>query len=114
MLTLESLVSSLIEHKVSTSALAALDGGLSLPTLSKAISGQGQLSPEKEQSLRQTIAAIHSIIAEYSHLPIDFNRVGKIKPLVEQRRSELRDQGDPIVPRCVLIRISRSAFFKRL
>ena len=37
------------EHKISASALAALDGGISSATLSKALSGQSQLSSEKEQ-----------------------------------------------------------------
>jgi hypothetical protein len=102
------------EHKVSASALAALDGGLSSATLSKASSGQAQLSAEKEQSLRQTVEAIRSIINEYPQLPIDFNQVSKIKPLVDQRRKELREQTDPIVRRCILIRVTYTGFFLRV
>jgi hypothetical protein len=102
------------EHKVSASALAALDGGVSSATLSKASSGQAQLSLEKEQSLRQTLGAIRSIINEYPQLPIDFNQVSKIKPLVDQRRRELREQTDPIIRRCTLIRVTYTGFFLRV
>lgn len=100
------------EHRVSASAIAALDGGLSSATLSKASSGQAQLSAEKEQSLRQTLEAIRSIIYEYPQLPIDFNQVSKIKPLVDQRRKELQEQSDPVVRRCTLIRVSYAGFFQ--
>jgi hypothetical protein len=91
--SIETMVATIsAEHKVSASAVAALDGGISSATLNKAASGQGKLSPEKEQSLRETLEAIYSIINQYRELPIDFNRVSKIKPLVDQRKKELRDR----------------------
>jgi hypothetical protein len=115
MVAIETAVAAITaEHKVSASALAALDGGVSSATLSKALSGQSQLSPEKELSLRQTLDAIYSLIDEYSQLPIDFNRTAKIKPLVDRRRDELRETSDPIVRRCTLIRISATSFFQRM
>lgn len=47
-------------------------------------------------------------------LPVNWSLIGKVKPHVDQRRQELREQTDPIVRRCTLIRISATSFFQRL
>lgn len=47
-------------------------------------------------------------------LPINWAQIGKCKPRVDARRKELRDQTDPVVRRCWLIRITYTAFFLRV
>ncbi len=61
----------------------------------------------------ETITAMRSVQAEMP-LPINWAMIGRVKPLVEQRRKELRDTADPIVKSCTLIRITYTKFFLRV
>jgi hypothetical protein len=63
--------------------------------------------------IAQTIDAMRSVQAEIP-LPINWAQIGKCKPRVDQRRKELREQDDPIVRRCMLIRTSGTGFFLRV
>ncbi|MCU1241750.1 MAG: hypothetical protein JWO71_2476 [Candidatus Acidoferrum typicum] len=110
-LSIESAISAVTaEHKFSAASLAAIDGGISSPTLSKVLAGQSRLSPDKEESLKLTLEAIRQLIDEFP-VPIDFNQVVRVKPLIDQRRAQIRENIDPIVHRCLLIRISGTGFF---
>jgi hypothetical protein len=114
-LSIEKLAENMIaELKFSASALAAIDGSIPSSTLSKALSGQTKLSAEKEESLRATLQAARALVAEYPYLPIDFNQIPRIKPLIEAKKKELRDTGDPIVPACMGIRLSYLGYFLRV
>lgn len=46
-------------------------------------------------------------------LPINWSLIGKVKPQVDARRKLLREQTDPVVRKCTLIRIGMS-FFQRV
>jgi hypothetical protein len=114
-LSIETAVSTIIAENPSLSAsdLAALDG-LASSTLSKVLSGQSKLPADKEASLRLTLQAIRAVVADYPGVPVDLHQVGKAKILVDKKKLELRESNDPIVPACLVVRLSRFNFFSRI
>jgi hypothetical protein len=67
----------------------------------------------ESKSIEETIAAMRLVQSEMP-LPINWSQIGKVKPRVDQCRKELREQADPIVRKCVLIRITYTQFFLRV
>src|SRR5712692_9942978 len=47
-------------------------------------------------------------------LPINWAQIGKVKPRVDVRRKELHETADPVIRKCVLIRMTYTGFFSRV
>jgi hypothetical protein len=85
--------------------------GLEPSRVSRALTEEIPFDLSESQSITETIAAMRSVQAEIP-LPINWGQIGKVKPRVDTRRKELREQADPIVRRCMLIRVSYAGFFQ--
>ena len=114
-LSIESQIQGLTtQHKFSVASLAALDGNVSSPMLSKFLAGRAKLSSEKEQSVQETMRAIRKLIDDFPEVPIDLNQITRVKPLVDLRRIQLRDTEDPIVTQCYYIRLNSLTWLNRM
>ena len=96
-----------------TQSLVGRYVGLEPSRVSRALTEEIPFDHSESQSIEETIAAIRLVQSEIP-LPINWAQIGKVKPLVDQRRKELREQADPIVRKCVLIRITYTGFFLRV
>ncbi len=87
--------------------------GMEPSRISRALTEEIPFDPAESQMIAETIDAMRSVQASMP-LPINWSLIGKVKPLVDQHRKELHEQGDPIVRRCTLIRITYTGFFLRV
>jgi len=87
--------------------------GLEPSRVSRALTEEIPFDVSESKSIEETIAAIRLVQSEIP-LPINWAMIGKVKPLVDQRRKELREQADPVVRSCFLIRITYTGFFLRV
>jgi len=93
--------------------LIARYAGMEPSRASRALTEEIPFNPAETREVTETIAAMRSVQSEIP-LPINWSLIGKVRPRVDARRKELREQIDPIVRRCVLIRTSKTGFFQRL
>jgi hypothetical protein len=80
---------------------------------SRGMTEEVPFTSSESQTISETIQAMRDLQASMP-LPINWALFGKVKPHVDQRRKELREQADPIVRRCVLIRVSYTGFFSQV
>jgi hypothetical protein len=96
-----------------TQSLVGRYVGLEPSRVSRALTEEIPFNHAEARDITETIEAMRSVQTEIS-LPINWAQIGKVKPSVDARRKELRDQRDPIVRRCILIRTSLTGFFQRM
>ena len=87
--------------------------GLEPSRVSRALTEEIPFDLPESNSIEETITAIRLVQSEIP-LPINWAMIGKVKPLVDQRRKELREQADPILRKCLLIRVTYTGFFLRV
>jgi len=104
--------SGLLEFDI-TQSICGRYAGMESSRVSRAMTEEIPFTAVEAQVIAETIAAMRSVQSEMS-LPINWSLIGKVKPLVDQRRKELREQSDPIVRKCTLVRISATSFFQRV
>ena len=104
--------SALLEFDVIQSLLGRYCGFESSRT-SRAMSEEKLFDQAETYEIIQIIQAMRSLQAEI-RLPINWAMIGKVKPSVEQRRIELRDQADPMLSKYCVVRTSKVSFFVRI
>jgi hypothetical protein len=104
--------SAIVEFDTTQSIIGA-HADLKASRISRGLTEEVPFDAAESQAISQTIDAMRGLQAEMP-LPIDWSRIGKVKPLVDQRRKKLREQADPIVRRCTLIRTSLTGYFQRM
>jgi hypothetical protein len=104
--------SGLLEFDVTQSQLARYVG-TEPSRASRAMTEEIPFTTAEARDITETIDAMRSVQSEMM-LPINWSLIGKVKPHVDARRKQLREQADPIVHRCTLIRTSATSFFQRL
>jgi hypothetical protein len=104
--------SGLLEFDLTQSQLARYIGA-EPSRVSRAMTGEVPFTVNEALNISETVTAMRTVQAEMS-LPIDWSLIGKVKPTVDQRRKDLRDQEDPVVHRCVLIKIGATSYFQRV
>jgi len=104
--------SAIVEFDTTQSIIGA-HAGLKASRVSRALTEEVPFDAAEVEVISETIDAMRSL-QEAMPLPVDWSRIGKLKPHIDARRKELHEQGDPIVRRCILIRTSSTAFFKRM
>jgi hypothetical protein len=87
--------------------------GLEPSRVSRALTEEIPFDDDEKKLIEETIAAMRLVQSEMS-LPINWAQIGKCKPRVDQRRKELHETADPVVRRCMLVRISGTGFFLRV
>jgi hypothetical protein len=87
--------------------------GLAGSRVSRGLTEESPFTAAEANDIAETIDAMRSVQSELP-LPINWSMLGKVKPHIDQRRKLLREQADPIIHRCTLIRIGATSFFERL
>src|SRR6266404_3329179 len=109
-----SIKSALVEFNCTMSQLASYSD-IKNSRFSRGLTQEHPFSPEEKTTIESVITAMRSLQDSTTpSVPIAWANIGKLKPFIDQRRKELREQGDPIVRRCILIRTSRTGFFLRI
>lgn len=101
--------SAVVEFDSTQSNIGAY-AGLAASRVSRGMTEEIPFTVAEADDITETIDAMRSVQSEIG-LPINWSMIGKVKPHIDQRRKALREQADPILHRCVLIRISATAFF---
>jgi len=104
--------SGLLELGVNQSQLARYIGA-EPSRVSRALTEELPFTVAEARDITETVGAMRAIQAEMS-LPINWSLIGKIKPHVDARRKLLREQTDPVVRKCTLIRVGATSFFQRI
>src|ERR1700676_4746760 len=97
----------------STQSIIGAHAGMKASRVSRALTEEVPFDAAESLDISETIDAMRSLQAEMT-LPVDWSRIGRVKPHIDTRRKELREAIDPIIRRCTLIRISSTAFFQRI
>jgi len=113
MTDVNTLFKSAILEFDATQTLVSRYCGLEPSYISRVLTGERVCTETEAISIRDTIMAMREVQAEMP-LPVNWAMIGKVKPLVDQRRKELRDTADPIVKSCTLIRVAYTKFFLRV
>ena len=87
--------------------------GIEPSRVSRALTLELPFTGAEARDILETIDAMRSVQSE-TLLPVAWSLIGKVKPHIDSRKNALREQTDPIVRRCILIRISATSFFQRL
>jgi hypothetical protein len=104
--------SALIELDMTQSQLGSY-AGLNNSRVSRGVTGEIPFDTAEAQAISTTIDAMRDLQAS-TPLPINWRPIGKVKPIVDQRRKQMHEESDPIVPRCMIISVSRLKYFAKL
>jgi hypothetical protein len=104
--------SAIVEFDTTQSIIGA-HADLKASRISRGLTEETPFDAAESQAISETIDAMRDLQASMP-LPIDWSRIGKVKPHIDQRRKELHDHNDPIVRRCCMIKISYTGFFLRV
>jgi hypothetical protein len=106
--------SAIVEFDVTQSQLGAY-ADMKNSRVSRGMTGEIPFDAAESKLIDETITAMRDLqSAVRPEVPIAWAVIHKVKPLVDQRRRELREQTDPVVRRCTLIRITFTGFFLRV
>jgi hypothetical protein len=106
------LKSAIVELDTTQSIIGA-HADLKASRISRGLTEETPFDDAESQAISETIDAMRDLQGSMP-LPIDWSRIGKVKPHIDTRRKELREQIDPVIRRCTLIRTSRTGFFQRM
>lgn len=107
--------SAIVEFETTQSLIGAYCG-LKTSRVSRGLTGEIPFDARESALIEETIAAMRQLQAETRPLgiPVNWSLIGRVKPLVDARRTTLREQSDPVVVHCAVIRISRTGYFLKM
>jgi hypothetical protein len=104
--------SAIVEFDTTQSIIGA-HADLKASRVSRGLTEEIPFDAAESQAISETIAAMRDLQASMP-LPIDWSRIGKVKPSIDKRRKELRDTVNPIVKRCWYIRLNSLTWLKSM
>lgn len=106
--------SAIVEFDVTQSQLGAY-ADMKNSRVSRGVTGEVPFDAAESQAIEQTILAMRQLQSEVRpELPVNWALIHKVKPLVDQRRSQLHDISDPIVARCWYIRLTSLTWLRSM
>src|SRR6266478_1937671 len=104
--------SAIVEFDTTQSIIGA-HADMKASRISRGLTEEVPFDPAEKKVIEETIDAMRDLQASIP-LPIDWSRIGKVKPHIDEKRTALRETSDPIVRKCSLVRISWTGFFQRV
>jgi hypothetical protein len=107
--------SAIVEFDTTQSLIGAY-AGLKASRISRGLTEEVAFDAAETKVIEETIAAMRELQSSVQPqgVPVNWSLVGRVKPLVDQRRAALRESADPVVRMCWLIRISLTGYFLRV
>lgn len=107
--------SAIVEFDVTQSQLGAY-ADMKNSRVSRGSTGEVPFDAAESKVIEETILAMRELQNEVrpEGVPVNWALIHKVKPLVDQRRRELRDHADPVVRRAWYVRLNSLTWLARM